>query len=53
MELHLNPDLNLPAAQGQWGANTIQGQGVFVDAEQRRWAGQFYNGAGPGLTYQL
>lgn len=42
-----------PTPQGQWLDGRMHGQGAFVDAEGRRWAGQFYNGSGPGLTYQL
>jgi hypothetical protein len=41
------------AAQGDWVSNVMHGQGSFTDTEGHCWAGQFYNGAGPGLTCQL
>jgi hypothetical protein len=42
-----------PLLQGDWVSNVMHGQGSFRDTEGHCWAGQFYNGAGPGLTCQL
>ncbi|KAF6255797.1 Presenilin-domain-containing protein [Scenedesmus sp. NREL 46B-D3] len=39
--------------KGDWVFNVMHGQGSFADTEGHCWAGQFYNGAGPGLTCQL
>jgi hypothetical protein len=39
--------------QGDWVSNVMHGQGSFTDTAGHCWAGQFYNGAGPGLTCQL
>lgn len=42
-----------PPPQGAWVDGAMHGQGAFIDAAGRRWAGQFFNGSGPGLTFQL
>lgn len=39
--------------QGMWVDGRMHGDGTFIDAEGRRWCGQFFNGSGPGLTFQL
>jgi hypothetical protein len=39
--------------QGEWAEGKMHGQGCFTDGEGHRWEGQFYNGAGPGLTCRL
>jgi hypothetical protein len=39
--------------QGAWVDGRMHGEGAFVDAEGRRWVGHFFEGSGPGLTFQL
>eukprot|EP00877_Chromochloris_zofingiensis_P008805 jgi/Chrzof1/4178/Cz14g01260.t1 len=39
--------------EGSWMGNKMHGDGTLIDADGHRWTGQFYNGAGPGLTCQL
>ena len=36
--------------QGAWDHNKMHGDGTYRDAEGHEWAGQFFNGSGPGLT---
>jgi hypothetical protein len=43
----------LPCLQGQWEDNAMHGPGTYIDSEGHEWCGQFMNGSGPGLTYQL
>lgn len=45
--------LRCACLQGQWVANVMHGEGCFTDTEGHQWTGQFFNGAGPGLTCQL
>lgn len=40
-------------AQGEWVEGRMHGQGTYVDGGGHQWEGQFYNGAGPGLTCRL
>jgi hypothetical protein len=39
--------------QGAWVGGVMHGEGAFTDAAGRRWAGHFFGGSGPGLTFQL
>jgi hypothetical protein len=39
--------------EGEWQQNKMHGAGKYTDANGHKWAGQFFNGAGPGLTYIL
>lgn len=39
--------------QGEFAGSVMHGRGCFMDAQGRKWAGQFFNGSGPGLTHQL
>jgi hypothetical protein len=39
--------------QGEWVEGKMHGEGRYVDGEGHCWEGQFYNGAGPGLTCKL
>lgn len=52
-QMHVLAFLLLLSLQGDWILNVMHGQGTFTDTEGHNWAGQFHNGAGPGLTYQL
>lgn len=36
--------------QGDWVENKMHGSGTITTTDQHKWSGQFYNGAGPGLT---
>jgi hypothetical protein len=38
------------AVQGDWVENKMHGSGTITTTDQHKWSGQFYNGAGPGLT---
>lgn len=39
--------------EGEWVQNKMHGKGKYTDTNGHTWHGQFYNGAGPGLTYIL
>lgn len=49
----MTADLLLSLLQGEWSEGKMHGQGSYTDGEGHVWEGQFYNGAGPGLTHRL